>query len=331
MSSTVSIPTVSLAGGAAMPQIGLGLWKIGRDTVADAVHEAIRIGYRHLDGACDYGNEREVGEGIRRALDEGLCTREELWVTSKLWNTFHAKEHVLPAIGRTLDDLGLEYLDLYLIHFPIALRYVPFETRYPPEWLYDPEAEMPMMEAASVPHAETWKAMEALQEAGLTRHIGVSNFNVSLLRDLINGSGTPPAVLQVEMHPFLTQEKLLRFCAEQDIHVTAYSPLGALSYLELSMADASEAVIAQPSVIDIAERLGRTPAQVVLRWGIQRGTSIIPKTSKPARLVENAQLFDFELGSDDMRAISALNANRRFNDPGVFGEAAFNTFMPIYE
>jgi len=331
MSDTVSIPSVTLASGAAMPRIGLGLWKIAPDTVADAVYQAIRLGYRHLDSACDYGNEREVGEGIRRALDEGLCTREQLWVTSKLWNTFHAREHVLPAIGRSLDDLGLEYLDLYLVHFPIALRHVPFETRYPPEWLFDPDADVPMMESASVTHAETWSAMEALQEAGLTRHIGVSNFTIGLLRDLINGAGIPPAVLQVELHPYLTQQKLLRFCAEQDIHVTGYSPLGALSYLELSMAEAGEAVIAQPAVIEIADRLGRTPAQVVLRWGVQRGTSIIPKTSRPERLIENAQLFDFELGADDMRAVSDLNANRRFNDPGVFAEAAFNTFMPIYE
>jgi len=331
MSSTVNIPCATLSSGASMPLVGLGLWKIDRDTAADAVHEAIRVGYRHLDGACDYGNEREVGEGIRRAIDDGLCTREQLWVTSKLWNTYHAREHVLPAIGRSLDDLGLEYLDLYMVHFPIALRHVPMETRYPPEWVFDPDADTPVMEPARVPLAETWAAMEALVESGLTRHVGMCNTGTAQLRDLMSGAHVAPAVLQVEMHPYLTQHNLLRFCAEQDIHVTAFSPLGALSYLELGMADAGEAVIARPAVTAIAERLGRTPAQVVLRWGIQRGTSIVPKTSRPERLIENAQLFDFALSDEDMRAVSALNANRRFNDPAVFGEAAFDTFMPIYD
>lgn len=329
--AAVTIPTVALASGAGMPVIGLGLWKIEPDTVADTVYEAIRLGYRHLDSACDYGNERQVGQGIRRALDEGLCTRDELWITSKLWNTYHAREHVLPAIGRSLDDLGLEYLDLYLVHFPIALRYVPFETRYPPEWVFDPSADPATMELAAIPQAQTWSAMEALVDAGLTRHIGVCNFGTSLLRDLLAGARIAPSVLQIESHPYLTQDKLRRFCAEQDIHVTAFSPLGALSYVELGMAEHGEAVIEQPAVARIAERLGVTAAQVVLRWGVQRGTSIIPKTRRRERLIENAQLFDFELSADDMRDLSALNANRRFNDPGVFGEAAFNTFLPIYE
>ena len=326
-----SIPTQPLNTGSAMPLVGLGLWKIGREVVADAVVEAIRAGYRHLDSACDYGNEKEVGIGIRRAIDEGLCTREELWITSKLWNTFHAKEHVRPALERSLEDLGLDYLDLYLVHFPIALAHVPFETRYPPEWVHDPDAEVPTMRESNVPLEETWHAMEALVARELVHAVGVCNYNVALLRDLLNYARIPPAVLQVECHPYLTQERLLRFCREQDVAVTAYSPLGALSYVELDMAKAGEAVIAQEVVRRIAETHGRTPAQVVLRWGVQRGTSIIPKTSRPERLIENAALFDFSLEEEEMAAISALDRGQRFNDPGHFAEAAFNTFYPIYD
>ena len=327
----MSIPTQSVGADGQMPIIGLGLWKIDKAEVADVVVEAIRAGYRHLDSACDYGNEKQVGEGIRRAIDQGLCTREELWVTSKLWNTYHRKEHVVMAMDQTLNDLGLDYLDLYLIHFPIALQFVPFETRYPPEWVFDPRDETPMMKPDQVPLQETWEGMERLVDGGLTRYIGVCNYSVSLLRDLINYARIAPAVLQVESHPYLTQQTLMRFCAEQDVAVTAFSPLGALSYLELDMAMPGESVLQQPVVVAIAERLGKTAAQVVLRWGVQRGNSIIPKTSKIERLKENAALFDFELSREDMADINALNRNQRFNDPGVFTEQAFNTFFPIYE
>ena len=314
-----------------MPLIGLGLWKLDSSSVADTVVAAIRAGYRHLDSACDYGNERAVGEGIRRAIDEGLCTREELFVTSKLWNTYHRGEHAEMAIEKTLDDLGLDYVDLYLIHFPIALKFVPFEKRYPPEWFYDPDAESPVMESDTVPLAETWHAMERIADGGLSRDVGVCNYGVSLLRDLLSYARRPPAVLQIESHPYLTQEKIMRFCREEDIAVTAFSPLGASSYLELGMASEHESVLDTAVVQDIATRVMRTPAQVVLRWGIQRGTAIIPKTSRVERLSENAALFDFELDDADMKAITALNRNQRFNDPGVFAEAAFNTFFPIYE
>jgi len=329
--SSSLVPTQLLSTGSRMPVIGLGLWKVAPADCADTVVAAIRAGYRHLDCACDYGNEREVGEGIRRALDEGLCTREELWITSKLWNTFHAREHVRPALERSLEDLGLEYVDLYLVHFPIALAHVPFETRYPPEWVHDPEADPPVMVESHVPLEETWHAMEALFARELAHAIGVCNYNVGLLRDLMNQARVPPAVLQVESHPYLTQDKLLRFCREQDIAVTAFSPFGASSYVELDMARGDEAVIERTEIVALAERVERTPAQVVLRWALQRGTSIVTKTTRPERLVENAALFDFELGAADMAAISALNRNRRYNDPGEFAEAAFGTFYPIYE
>lgn len=315
----------------AIPPVGLGFWKVPKPVAAGLATQAVRAGYRHLDCACDYGNEAEVGEGIRSALDAGLCRRDELWVTSKLWNTYHRRENVRPAVERSLRDLRLDYLDLYLIHFPIALEYVPFDVRYPPEWVFDPAAPDPRMKPAAVPLAETWAAMEDLVSAGLVRNIGVCNYGVALLRDLLNTGRIRPAVLQVEIHPYLTQEKLLRFCRESDIAVTAFSPLGAPSYLPLGMADPGESVLEEEVVREAALRVRRTPAQVVLRWGVQRGTTVIPKTVQPRRLAENLALFDFELTDREMFEIGALNRNRRFNDPGAFCERAFGTFFPIYE
>jgi D-xylose reductase len=315
----------------APPAVGLGLWKIDGPSVAGLIEEAARFGYRHFDSACDYGNEPEAGQGIRRVLHSGLCRRDQLWVTSKLWNTFHAPEHVRPACERTLRDLGLDHLDLYLVHFPIALAYVPPETRYPPGWFFDPDSPRPGMRAARVPLADTWGAMEDLVQAGLVRHVGVCNYGVSLLRDLLASARIRPAVLQVELHPYLTQEKLLRFCREEGIAVTAFSPLGAPSYVPLGMAMPGEGVLEDPVVAGIARAVGRTSAQVVLRWAVQRGTGVIPKTSRPERLRENLAIGDFALEPEQMAAISALDRGRRFNDPGVFCETAFNTFFPIYE
>jgi D-xylose reductase len=173
--------------------------------------------------------------------------------------------------------------------------------------------------------------MEELVTVGLVRQIGVCNYTSGLLMDLMAYSNIKPAMLQIESHPFLTQEKLIRFANELGIAVTAFSPLGALSYVSLDMAMPEDTVLDAVPVLAAAERLGRTPAQVVLRWGIQRGTSIIPKTTRPERLRENLALFDFELTEAEMTAISGLNQDRRFNDPGVFCEQAFGTFCPIYD
>ena len=323
--------TTIAVGNKAMPAVGLGIWKIEREATARAVQDAISIGYRHIDSACDYGNEVEAGEGIKAAISAGHCSREDLWVTSKLWNTYHRPEHVRPACERSLSDLGLDYLDLYLIHFPIALRYVDFEDRYPPEWIYDPNAAKPAMEVDAVPLHETWAAMEELVEAGLVKHIGVCNYTSGLLIDLMAYSTIKPAMLQIESHPFLTQEPLLRLAADFGVAVTAFSPLGAQSYVSLDMATEADTVLTAAPVVAAAKRVQRTPAQVVLRWGVQRGTAIIPKTTRPERLRENLALFDFELSNEEMAAISNLNQDRRFNDPGVFCEQAFGTFYPIYD
>ena len=325
------MPSSFALGGDNLPAVGFGLWKIDKPDTANLVHAAVEAGYRHLDSAADYGNEKEAGEGIKSALAAGLCQREELWVTSKLWNTYHRPEHVRAACEKTLSDLGLDYLDLYLIHFPIALKFVDFDERYPPEWFFDPDAEAPRMEIDPVPLHQTWAAMEDLKESGLVKHIGVCNYNSALLHDLMAYAKQKPEVLQVEAHPYLSQERLIKLAQDYGITVTAFSPLGALSYVSLDMAAENESVLETDAVKIAAARLGKTPAQVVLRWGVQRGTAIIPKTARKERLKENLALFDFELSAEEMQAISALNSNRRFNDPAVFFQAAFNTFYPIYD
>lgn len=314
-----------------MPSVGLGFWKVSADQAPGLVKRAIQMGYRHLDCACDYGNEPAVGDGLTSAFQSGLVARNDMWITSKLWNTYHRKENVRPALERTLKDLKLEYLDLYLIHFPISQKFVPMGHRYPPEWFYDPECENPRIELDPVPIHETWEAMESLVEAGLTRHIGISNFGTSLIRDLLSYARIRPAVLQVELHPYLTQDKLLQYCRNESLAVTGFSPLGPESYFSLGMAQPEESLFKHPVIGMISQHHNKTPAQICLRWGIQRGAAVVPKAATEAHLLENIQIHDFTLSDDEMAAISSLNRNRRFNDPGDFAQSAFNTFLPIYE
>ncbi|WP_413432411.1 aldo/keto reductase [Crateriforma spongiae] len=329
--SDASSTDLVLADGSKLPKVGLGFWKIPGDQCDQVVSTAIDLGYRHFDCACDYGNEAEIGAAMSKQFSSGSINRDELWVTSKLWNTYHRREHVRLAVEKTLRDLQLDYLDLYHIHFPISLEFVPFEDRYPPAWFFDPDAKSPAMKPVQVPIRETWAAMEELVDAGLVRHIGICNFGVSLIRDLISDCRIRPSVLQVELHPYLTQNHLVRYAESENIAVTAFSPLGAKSYQPLGMAEASDSVLDHSVVQRIAEETGRSTAQVVLRWGVQRGTAVIPKSQQAAHLADNLNLFDFELTESQMKSISGLDQHRRFNDPAVFCEAAFNTYYPIFD
>lgn len=252
-------------------------------------------------------------------------------MTSKLWNTFHKKEHVKLACKKSLADLGLDYLDLYLIHFPISLAFVPIETRYPPGWEHDPAKPLEGMKEDPTPLAETWAAMEELVEEGLVKHIGLSNMGTSLIRDICSYAKIKPAVLQIEIHPYNVQDSLVRYCQEQGIQVTAYSSFGAMSYVELHMAGLQDTCFQHPTILEISKKLGKSPAQILLRWAVQRNLQIIPKSVKVERLEENRAVDDFALMPQDMAAISAMDKGKRFNDPGYYCEPAFACFYPIFE
>ncbi|EXJ84974.1 alcohol dehydrogenase [Capronia epimyces CBS 606.96] len=315
----MAVPTITLKPtGQQVPQVGFGLWKVPNDSTADVVYTAIQNGYRHFDGACDYGNEKEAGEGIRRAIKDGLVKREDIFVTSKLWATFHAPEHVEVAAKRQLADWGLEYFDLYLIHFPLPLQYVDPAERYPPGWSI--AADKWETKTANVPLATTWKAVESLVDAGLVKNIGVCNFQGGLLLDLIRSARIPPAVLQIEHHPYLVQPQLLDLAKDLGIAVTAYSSFGPLSYRDIQSPKAlgTSLLFDNDVITSTAKKHAKTPAQVLLKWAVQRGVIVIPKTADKQRQLENKDLFSFELSSEEQSAIDALDKGLRFNDPGDY-------------
>ncbi|KAF8512150.1 NADP-dependent oxidoreductase domain-containing protein [Hysterangium stoloniferum] len=296
-----------------------GLWKVTKSSTADTVYKAIQAGYRLLDGAGDYGNEKEAGEGVRRAIADGLVKREDIFITSKLWNTYHKREHVKQYAKFQLELWGIDYFDLFLIHFPISLKYVDKSERYPPEWYYDPVNQK--VELQNTPYRETWEAMEELVDAGLVKNIGVrlvlvSNVASVLLRDVHTYARYEPQVLQIEHHPYLTQEPLVHYAKDVlGMAITAYTSLGPQSFVELNADKGAASLLTHGKISQIAQAHGRTTAQVLLRWATQRGIAVIPKTNNATRLVQNFAVNDFDLSEEEIKSISALNSGLRFNDP----------------
>jgi len=284
-----------------MPILGLGTWRSEPGEVAQAVRAAIEIGYRHIDCAWIYGNEPEIGQTINALIKDGIVTREELWITSKLWNDCHAPEDVRGAIEISLRQLQLDYLDLYLVHWPVCVR----------KGVYVPK-KMSDYREVHVPAEKTWQAMESLQSEGLTRHIGVSNFSKTKLLDLLPKAKIRPEINQIESHPYLQQTDLFDFCQEQNIGITAYAPLGSRGRPD-RLKEADEPILLEdPTILQIAESLGVLPAQVLISWAIHRNCSVIPKSTNPGRLKQNFGAASLSLSAADMEAIAKLDLHRRY-------------------
>ena len=282
--SSASAPgetSVRLSSQATQPMVGLGTWQAPKGQVRDAVKAALETGYVHLDCAAAYANEDEVGEALEDAFARGVATRTDLFVTSKLWNDRRRPEDVRAGLLQTLKDLRLEYLDLYLIHWPVCWRRGTL-----------------MQDDADASILECWRELERCVDEGLIRSIGVSNFSRPKLEELIRDARVKPAVNQIESHPLLPNTELVRWCQSNDIAVTAYSPLAQ-----------GGAVFTDSTVTSIADKHGVTPAQVLLRWNVERGVVVIPKSVTPKRIAQNADVFGFWLDDDDMRRMESLDAD----------------------
>ncbi|CAH1783617.1 unnamed protein product [Owenia fusiformis] len=291
---------LALNNGAKMPQLGLGTWKSAKGAVTEAVKTAIDIGYRNIDCAFAYGNEDEVGEALKAKLDDGTVKREDLFVGTKLWNVFHRKDLVMPILKKQLESLRLDYVDLYLIHWPMA--YIEERESFPKD-------ENGKFIYSDVHFLETWKAMEECVDSGLCRAIGLSNFNHNQIQDVYDNARIKPANLQIEVHPYLSQERMLAFCRERNITVTAYSPLGSGDRPWVKAEDPN--LFEDAQLKDISAKYGKSVAQVILKWNIQRGVGVIPKSVTPSRIKENLEVFDFKISDADMATISSFNKDFR--------------------
>ncbi|CAJ0582209.1 unnamed protein product, partial [Mesorhabditis spiculigera] len=294
-------PKILLSSGHKMPQIGLGTWLAKPGEVANAVEQALKIGYRHIDCAVSYENQHEIGPVFKKALEAGQLTREELFVTSKVWNTRHSYNKAKQCVGDILRELQLDYLDLCLIHWPVGYFEDTDEV-----WPKDANGKM---RYSDVHFTETWRAMEDLVDEGRVRSIGLSNFNHHQIDEVLTVARIKPAVLQVELHPYFQQRRLRDYCQTNGIAVTAYSPLGNPAMAFRKQGDPS--ILSDPVFLGIAAEVGKSPAQVALRWAIQEGIIIIPKSVSEKRLKENIDIFDFELSGSQIEKIRGADRNWR--------------------
>ncbi|XP_055536818.1 aldo-keto reductase family 1 member B1-like [Wyeomyia smithii] len=301
MAPPSSVPHAFFDNANSIPMIGLGTWGSPSGQVTQAVKDAIDIGYRHIDCAHVYENEHEVGDGIAAKIKEGVIKREDIFVTSKLWNTFHRPELVEGALRTTLKNLQLDYLDLYLIHWPVA--YKEGDGLFP----LGPDGKTFIFSDAD--YVDTWKAMEKLVDAGLVKNIGLSNFNSKQIRRVLDVARIKPATNQIENHPYLQQSKLTAFCADNNIIVTAYSPLASPARPWVKEGDV--VLLEDKKLKAIAEKHGKEPAQVLIRYQIQLGHVVIPKSVTKSRIASNFDVFSFELDADDMKQLAALERNER--------------------
>jgi alcohol dehydrogenase (NADP+) len=294
--------------GHTIPALGLGTWKANKGEVAAAVGEAIRIGYRHIDCAPIYMNEQEVGTALNDALKAGQVKRDELWITSKLWNNAHAQKQVRPALEKTLRELRLDYLDLFLIHWPVHFQPNVLFPRRPEEFLVP----------TAIPVGETWQAMEKLVEKGLCRYIGVCNFHLGRLRELKGQASIQPLLNQIELHPYLQQTEMLDYCQANGVLLTAFSPLGSGDRPAALKKAEEPTLLADPVIVEIAAKHRSSAGQVLLAWALARGTVAIPKSVHPERLRQNLAAADLSLDATDLQAIKGLERGYRFVDGAFF-------------
>jgi len=302
-------PKLKFNNGEECPQFGLGTWLSDKGKVRDAVEHAIAKGYRHVDAAWIYGNEGEVGEAIETSINKGVVKREDLFVATKLWNTFHKPADVATGCDKSLANLRVKQIDLYLMHFPIPFK---GDENFKATLDESDTREKKAHATEPVDYVDTWKAMEELVKCGKVKSIGVSNFNQFQLERLMKECTIKPVNNQVEVHPYLTNEPLVDFCQANGITVTAYSPLGNPSKPVTRAWTGDEiTILEEPIIIGLAQKYNKTPAHILIRFALDRGINVIPKSVTPSRIESNAEVFDFSLTGDEVAQIKSMNKNFR--------------------